>query len=134
MANTVPPTESIWWTRERKLPTRKVLLARELEVYDEVIPWLVPERNRIFLPHSLSVPTYTGDGQPLYDYYEFSIKVNHKFPFRRMFPDRVDRILTQRDFDVLMQRVKWELANKDRLKGEERMEYSPDSDPVLSGQ
>jgi hypothetical protein len=124
----------IWWTRDYKLPTRKVLLARELEVYDEVVPWLVPDRDPNAKPHPLNVPAYSSQGQPLHDYYDFSIKVNHKFPFRKMFPDREDRIVSQRDFAVLMQRVKWELANKDRLKGEEKSKYLPDSDHVLSAQ
>ncbi|NND32890.1 MAG: DUF4056 domain-containing protein, partial [Saprospiraceae bacterium] len=124
----------IWWSRARKLPTRKVLLARELDVYEQVVPWLVPGREEFQLPHILEVPSLSNKGQNLHDYYAFTVRVNRKFPFRRMFPDREDRKITQRDFGLLMQRIKWELANKDRSKGEEKIKYSPAVDHVISGE
>jgi hypothetical protein len=117
--------KDVWWTRERKLPTRKVLLQRDLRVYPGVTPWLVPGWQGITVdPVPLGVPASTMDGIPLSDFYRLNIRVNHKFPFRKMFPDREDRVVSQLDFDVMIHRVEWELANKDRLRGEEKTRYS----------
>ncbi|MCB0668968.1 MAG: DUF4056 domain-containing protein [Saprospiraceae bacterium] len=114
-----------WWTRERKLPTRKVLLQRDLQVYPEVTPWLVPGWSGQYLQaEPLVIPAQTSQGTPLSHYYVYEVKLNHKFPFRKMFPDREDRTITQRDFEVLLQRIEWELADKDRLAGEQRTKYS----------
>ncbi len=117
--------KDLWWTRERKLPTRKVLLQRDLRVYPEVTPWLVPGwQEGTADPVPLEVPANTTDGIPLSDFYRLNIRVNHKFPFRKMFPDREDRVVSQLDFDVMIHRVEWELINKDRLRGEEKTRYS----------
>jgi hypothetical protein len=120
--------KDVWWTRESKLPTRKVLLQRDIQVYPQVTPWLVPGwQNEEITPIPLRVPTYTLNGINLSDFYRFSIEVNLKFPFRKMFPDRKERVITQLDFDVLLQRVEWELANKDRIKGELKTIYDTSS-------
>ncbi|MCB0685078.1 MAG: DUF4056 domain-containing protein [Saprospiraceae bacterium] len=122
--NAMEAVKDVWWTRERKLPTRKVLLQRDLQVYPEVSPWLVSGwEGKDENPLPILVPSYTLSGKPLADYYSFEIKLNHKFPFRKMFPDREERIITQRDFNTLLERVEWELKDKDRLKGEVRSKY-----------
>lgn len=117
--------KDVWWTRERKLPTRKVLLQRDLQVYPEVTPWLVPGwEGLVENPVSIEVPSRTSSGTLLSDHYVFEIKLNHKFPFKKMFPDRDERIISQLDFDAMMQRIEWELTDKHRLKGEERVKYT----------
>jgi len=106
----------IWWTREKKLPSSKVLLQRQLQVYDCLKPWLVPgwiDENQVL--SELSVPKYTSDGQALNKFYELEFKLNHKFPFRKMFPERKDRNITQNDFNRLLAQVATELTKKDSL-------------------
>ncbi|MBK8506631.1 MAG: DUF4056 domain-containing protein [Saprospiraceae bacterium] len=110
--------KDLWWTRNHKLPTRKVLIERDLQVYPEVTPWLVPNwEGGIYPSVSLRVPARLSSGQLLSAFYKLGIKVNHKFPFKKMFPDREDRMVTQFDFEVLLERVEWELSNKDRPRG-----------------
>lgn len=104
----------IWWTRERKLPSSKVLLQRQLQVYSCLQPWLVPgwiDRNKA--PFELRVPEYTSDGQTLNTFYQLDFKLNYKFPFRKMFPERKDRNITQNDFDRLLTQVAKELTKKE---------------------
>jgi hypothetical protein len=106
----------IWWTREKKLPSSRVLLQRQLQVYDCLRPWLVPgwiETNQV--PLELNVPQYTLNGQALNTFYDLEFKLNHKFPFRKMFPDRKDRNITQNDFDRLLEQVAIEVTKKDSL-------------------
>lgn len=96
----------VWWTREKKLPSRKILLQRELEVYPVVHPWLVPGwATEDAPPCVLEVPQETCDEQPLTDMYHLEIKLNHKFPFRRMFPYRKKRRVSQLDFDTMIEEV-----------------------------
>ena len=104
----------IWWTRQRKLPNSKVLLQRQLQVYSCLQPWLVPGwigTNQV--PFELKVPEYTSDGQNLNQFYQLEFKLNYKFPFHKMFPERKDRNISQNDFDRLLAQVAKELTKKD---------------------
>jgi len=104
----------IWWTRDRKLPSSRVLLKRQLQVYPCLQPWLVPgwaSENKE--PIELNVPEFTSNGDTLNDYYQLEFKLNYKFPFHKMFPERKDRNITQNDFERLLARVATELEKKD---------------------
>ncbi len=105
---------NIWWTREKRLPSGKVLLQRQLHVYPCLRPWLVPGWAKSPQePKELNVPEYTATGKSLNDYYELEFRLNYKFPFRKMFPDRKDRTITQKDFDSLLAEIAKELTKKE---------------------
>ena len=112
---------NIWWTRDKKLPSGKVLLQRQLQVYPCLKPWLVPgwssENPTI---SELSVPETTSDGQSLNQFYQLDFKLNYKFPFRKMFPERKDRNITQNDFDRLLAEVATELTRKESQSRERK--------------
>lgn len=104
----------IWWTRNKKLPSSKVLIQRELQVYSCLRPWLVPGwlgKNQ--MAHELKIQELTSGGQALNLLYKLEFKLNYKFPFRKMFPDRKERNITQNDFDCLLAQVAKELVKKD---------------------
>lgn len=104
----------IWWTRDRKLPSSKVLMQRQLQVYPCLRPWLVPGWNpNNQTPSELTVPQLTSTGQPLNQFYQLEFKLNYKFPFHKMFPDRKERSITQNDFDRLLVQVAEELNRKE---------------------
>jgi hypothetical protein len=104
----------IWWTRDKKLPSGKVLLQRDLKVYSCLQPWLVPGWAKPDEPHTeLKVPEFTSDGQNLNTFYQLEFRLNHKFPFRKIFPDRKERNITQNDFDRLLAQVAVELTKKE---------------------
>lgn len=105
---------NIWWTRDKKLPSSKVLLQRQLQVYPCLRPWLVPGWNTENQSVSeLTVPEMTSDGQALGRFYELDFKLNYKFPFRKIFPERKERSITQNDFDRLLAEVAIELKQKE---------------------
>lgn len=107
---------NIWWTREKRLPSGKVLLQRQLKVYPCLSPWLVPgwaKPNQE--PLELSVPEYTSGGESFNDFYELEFRLNHKFPFRKMFPERKERSITQKDFECLLSQIATELSGKNSL-------------------
>lgn len=104
----------IWWTRDRKLPSGKILIQRQLQVYSCLQPWLVPGwigKNQ--QPYELTIQESTSAGQALNRFYELDFKLNYKFPFRKMFPERKERNITQNDFDRLLGQVAKELTRKD---------------------
>lgn len=104
----------IWWTRDKKLPSGKVLLQRDLKVYSCLQPWLVPGWAKPDEPHTeLTVPEFTSDGQNLNTFYQLEFRLNYKFPFRKLFPDRKERNITQNDFDRLLAQVAVELTKKE---------------------
>lgn len=104
----------IWWTRVKKLPSSKVLLQRQLQVYPCLQPWLVPGwRSENQLPSELTVPELTSDGQILNQFYQLEFKLNYKFPFHKIFPERRERNITQNDFDRLLAQVATELTRKE---------------------
>jgi len=48
----------IWWTRDKRLPSRKILLERHLNVYSKQVPWLVPGwENGNAVTYNLEVPS-----------------------------------------------------------------------------
>jgi len=104
----------IWWTRDKKLPSSKVLLQRQLQVYSCLKPWLVPGWSSDNQTTSeLVVPETTSDGQTLNQFYQLEFKLNYKFPFRKMFPERKERNITQNDFDRLLAEVATEVTRKE---------------------
>ncbi|MBA4409676.1 MAG: DUF4056 domain-containing protein [Bacteroidota bacterium] len=104
----------IWWTREKKLPSSRVLLQRQLQVYPCLQPWLVPGwASTDQDPIELLVPEFSSIGEKLNDYYQLEFRLNYKFPFRKMFPERKDRNITQNDFDRLLTEVASELNKKE---------------------
>ena len=67
----------IWWTRDKKLPSGKVLLQRQLEVYSCLKPWLVPGwigKNQ--QPHELKIEGAASNGQDLNTFYQLEFKLN----------------------------------------------------------
>jgi len=111
----------IWWTRDKKLPSSKVLLQRQLEVYPCLKPWLVPGWESPSNESSeLKVPEFASTGQPFNNYYQLEFRLNYKFPFRKMFPERKDRSITQNDFDRLLAQVAAELTKKENQSRERK--------------
>ena len=106
--------QNVWWTHEKRLPSEKVLLQRQVQVYPCLRPWLVPGwESATQEPIELFVPEHTSTGEILTDYYKLEFKLNYKFPFRKMFPDRQDRTISQNDFERLLAEIKSELTRKD---------------------
>jgi hypothetical protein len=105
---------NIWWTNEKRLPSSKVLLERQVHVYPCLQPWLVPGWAKSNQESSeLTVPQYASSGESLSSFYQLEFRLNYKFPFRKMFPDRKDRTITQNDFDRLLAEVETELTQND---------------------
>jgi len=105
---------NIWWTRDKKLPSSKVLLQRQLQVYPCLQPWLVPGWKSLNVETSeLKVPEVASDGEPLNSFYQLEFNLNYKFPFHKMFPERKERRITQNDFDRLLTQIAAELKRKE---------------------
>lgn len=105
---------NVWWTRERKLPSSKVLLQRELQVYSCLQPWIVPgweSHNKE--TSELKVPELASTGEDLNSFYSLEFKLNYKFPFRKIFPERKDRNITQHDFTRMLAQIAVELGKKE---------------------
>ena len=109
----------IWWTRDKKLPSRKVLLHRQLTVYPVVTPLLISPSDDGFVT-ALEVPNQMSNGHPLSDFYTLNFKLNLKFPHRKIFPERKTRDITQEDFQTLLDYIQQDLEKpkyqlKDKL-------------------
>lgn len=97
---------NIWWTRSKHLPSRKVLIERQLGVYSCLEPWRVPGWSAENVPsYDLHVPEKTADGLPLNRFYELDFKLNYKFPVKSIFADRGGRRVTQEDFGQLISHI-----------------------------
>lgn len=105
---------NIWWTNDKRLPSSKVLLQRQVQVYPCLQPWLVPGWATMSQePMELKVPEYASTGDTLNSLYQLEFRLNFKFPFKKMFPDRKERTITQNDFERLLTEVGTELNKKD---------------------
>ena len=100
----------IWWTREKKLPSKKILLKRQLKVYPSVDPLLIVGwGNRESTDFKVTVPQLSQKGEFLSNFYELSFKLNQKVPFRKLFPARKKRLITQADFPFLIKAIEKEI-------------------------
>ena len=102
----------VWWTAEKRLPNKDVLIQRDTEVHTIVRPWIVPDSNLASEPYILEVPKRTSEGAPLNDYYTLNIDLNYKFPVKEIFPERESRVISQQDLDAMLQRVAYELCEQ----------------------
>lgn len=97
---------NIWWTRDKPLPSKKVLLERQLDVYPCLEPWRVPGYvDKTVASYDLVIPDKTSDGQSLDRFYELDFKLNYKFPVREIFAFKTGRIVTQADFGQLIRHI-----------------------------
>jgi hypothetical protein len=98
--NAMEAVRNIWWSRDKALPSRKILIERQLNVYSPQKPWLVPgfsDEN----PYELQVPKYTQDRRPLADFYQLEFRLNGKFNTKEIFAAKKKNI-TQNDFETLL--------------------------------
>jgi hypothetical protein len=101
--------KELWWTDKEYLPSGKVLLKREFIVYSEnLYPRQLPKRG-VHNPQALFIPYYTKEGRDLQDLYAIEIKLNLRFPYRKIFGDTLkseskkpSRVITQRNFQDLI--------------------------------
>jgi hypothetical protein len=103
---------NIWWTRNKHLPNRDVMLKRQLSVYNCVEPMRVPgwDDNRL-ASYDLRVPVRTKEGLPLAGFYELEFKLNFKFPVKEIFASKIGRSITQADFGQIIKHIEREMRN-----------------------
>ena len=95
----------VWWTRDKALPSKNFLLVRQLDIYPKVSPMLVPDWKTDIVAPALEVPLFSNNQVPLNQYYRLELKLNHKFPYKDIFPDRKGRWISSEDFGTMIQRV-----------------------------
>lgn len=124
--NAMEEVRNIWWTRDKHLPNRDVLIERQLWVYSCLEPWRVPGWNDNNLTSfDLNVPELTKDGQLLTNYYELDFKLNRKFPVKEIFASKTDRRVTQADFAKLITHIGGDI-DFEEVKKEERRQKTED--------
>jgi len=114
--------QDVWWTNEAKLPSGKVLKERYLEITPKLKPWLIDDEikdNDLSMnpklkneAQEISLTLTTNQGIPLSDLYRIEFRLNHKFPVKELFPVKIGRNITQKDFDLMMIYVKEDLNNR----------------------
>jgi hypothetical protein len=94
----------IWWSGTAKLPSRKVIIKRQFEVYGCMFPLLIDNLSlEKTNDNQICVPATTVSGSNLNDYYLLGIKYNFKIPVKKIFgEDKKDKNLTQLDFPDLI--------------------------------
>jgi Protein of unknown function (DUF4056) len=107
---------NIWWTRNKSLPSKNILLYRQLDIYPQVSPLLVPGWECDSKVPPLAVPLYTSEQVALNEYYHLEFKLNIRFPYRALFPIRKGRWVTSDDFVLLIEQVGIELALEEEKK------------------
>ena len=104
---------NFWWSNDKRLPNQKVLIERDTITHTRSIPWLIPDLSYgAPKPHILNVPITTTSGQLLTNYYQLCIDLNHKFPVKELFPGRENRLITQDDFRIILDRIAFDLLDQ----------------------
>ena len=120
---------NVWWTNDKRLPNSKVIIERDTDVSTYSRPWLVPDSVfGYYEPYILYVPETTSGGHLLTNYYNLNIDLNYKFPVKDMFPERDNRLITQDDFGVLLNRVDQDLMKQAPANYSETKTLQPKED------
>jgi hypothetical protein len=110
--------DQLWYSSDKKYPNKKLLLKRHFDTNTQIIPWLVPGEESYLPPYKLKLPN-----ENLSDLFELSIDLNFRFPVKSIFPEDSSRIVTQKDFNTLIEYIQNEIYELD-LKEENRMNRS----------
>jgi hypothetical protein len=112
--NAMLKVNEVWYTNQKKYPNKNIVLKRYIEFGPELSPWLVPGYESRLQPYILPKPA-----DSLSKYYQLSLKLNFRFPVDSVFPDKVDRIITQNDFEKFVLFIQTEI-NKEEVLTEEK--------------
>jgi hypothetical protein len=94
---------NIWWTRDALMPSNEVMIARQTTTYDSIFPRLIPKDALVVENRQpLIIPSVTSKGDSLNNFYDFSIKLNYKFPVKELFPGKTDPFITQHHFMTMV--------------------------------
>lgn len=116
--------EGKWWSRDSKLPSKKVLIKRFVKADSTLLPWVINPSQVDLVP--IQIPAYQD--QELAKMYLIEFNLNHKFPIERIFPERKNRIITQKDFPAMMRYIEVQtdflevLVTKELKEKQERKE------------
>ena len=116
----------VWYTNEKRYPSKKLVLKRYIDLESDFTPWLVPGYESQLPPYLLRKPDST-----LSKYYELSLKLNFRFPVDSIIPERDDRVITHNDFDIFVDFIQSEI-NKEALRKEEKEIKKEKPDKVKS--
>lgn len=127
--------ENIWWSGEKPLPSKKILLKRYFDSDSMLIPWLVPGLLSDLPPYKLAKPDVGFS-----DFYELRIKLNYRFPIHEILSAQMDRTITQKDFRMFMAYVQQDVDDLElkmafrsqlrKARKDRRLNTAPDADPL----
>jgi len=92
-------TESLWWSAQKRLPGKQLLIKRYFDSNEGLRPWLVPGYETTEAPAVLTKPSEQLDA-----HFSLSIRLNYKFPVKSLQTTAEGRQITQRDFPAM---VRW---------------------------
>lgn len=99
---------NLWWTRQYRYPSKKIMIKREIPTFDYISPMLLPNFPDPEKAVSIIVPTQTSDGRPLSDFFDLRIKVNKKIPVKQVFNTKRHRTISEYDFERLLAQIEAE--------------------------
>ncbi|MBP6185828.1 MAG: DUF4056 domain-containing protein [Saprospiraceae bacterium] len=85
--------EGIWWSNEKPLPSRQILISRYLETDHILLPWQLDEDKSLHEPYNLEKPDSYLD-----EYFELNIALNRLFFKQAASCLKNQKTVTQRDF------------------------------------
>ncbi len=114
--NAMLKVNEVWYTNQKKYPNKNVVLKRYIEFGPELVPWLVPGYESRLQPYILSKPA-----DSLSKYYKLSLKLNFRFPVDSVIPKKMDRVITQNDFDKFVHFIQTEITHEEVLTEEKNL-------------
>lgn len=103
---------NVWWTREKKLPNRGVLLQYSVPQFGIASPALLQVKDAIYEPYVIELLAETTENKSLDNYFSLRMRLNGKIPWQKIFPARIKRVVTQSDFKSLLEAVRSDIEDK----------------------
>lgn len=90
-----------WWTRDKALPSKNILLKRYFGRDEYLIPWQIPSDDLRLQPMVLSIPTCKS--VHLDSLYVLEFELNYKFPRELIQSLNNRKMVTEQDFNHIVQ-------------------------------
>ncbi len=111
----------VWYTNEKRYPSKNVVLKRYIELESDLSPWLVPGYESKLPPYILQKPDNS-----LAKYYRLSLRLNFRFPVDSILPENKDRIITHSDFNTFVSFIQNEINHPDIRRKKQLTKESKD--------
>ena len=97
-----------YWNPQKSVPNKKLLIERNFNASKTITPIVF---NTASVP-SIVLPETTSNNIPFQSIYTLSFKTGYRFPLKKVFPDKINRLISTKDFPSVITYIKNDIERR----------------------